>query len=340
MNRIDREISLALKLAETNTENYGKYCNIYPWTNEELGGVFNNLCKPNSKVLTVCSSGDHILNAILYDCTDITTFDINKFTFYYLDLKLAAIESFSRKKFLKFMPGLFSEKEYIANIYRREKDGNIYSIEELEEIKNLLKGYTIYLQEYRRDLFSSKILLENLKNISKESYEFWTKLYSKNKDITDSYLFKTHSCGTKNTIIYCANYLKSNNDYQKVKNNLSKVNIKRHWTNIKTLPKKIKKEQFGFIHFSNIASVAGQIFTSSPSSFDEGLIRYSNFLKKEIYPLLNGDGTIIVNRVADIDFDIASQFQDYTMKYAFRKTDNPLDILDLPQGDRVYYKKI
>lgn len=106
------------------------------------------------------------------------------------------------------------------------------------------------------------------------------------------------------------------------------------------MPKKINKKHFDFVHFSNIADVSDTIFPVFQSSLVDGLIMYSKFLKSKIYPLLNDDGAIVINRITNFDIDNMAALRDYTMEYAFTVTENPYNILDLPQGDRVYYKKM
>lgn len=81
----------------------GKFSSIYPFTTENIAGYMNKLDLTNKKVITVTGSSDHIINAILKGCNDITTFDINPLTKYYMDLKLSAIKELSYKEFLDFM---------------------------------------------------------------------------------------------------------------------------------------------------------------------------------------------------------------------------------------------
>lgn len=339
MADINEDVNIALEFSKEDHTGYAKYCNVYPWTNEDLGGAFSNFCKPNSRVLTVCSSGDHVLNAILYGSTDITTFDINKFTFYYLDLKMAAMESFDREEFLNFMPGLISVKEYMVNEYRRQISQIDEEPRNLLEMLNILTFKPNLPTEYKQDLFTSKTCLENLKNISKDSYEFWIQLYNKNPDIMNSHFFKYEACGHKENIIFNSNYLKSDQNYEIVKNNLSKVNIKRHWSNIKDLPKKINKDCFDLIHFSNIANASRIIFDCNKKTREEGIRKYSAFLQKYIYKLLNEDGTIILNRVQDPFFDMIYDRFGIDTENAFQYMKDPIQTLNLSSRERIYYKK-
>ena len=80
-----------------------RFSSIYSFTTENIAGYMNELDLTDKKVITVTGSSDHIINVILKGCTDITTFDINPLTKYYMDLKLSAIKELSYKEFLDFM---------------------------------------------------------------------------------------------------------------------------------------------------------------------------------------------------------------------------------------------
>ena len=80
-----------------------RFSSIYLFTTENIAGYMDELDLTNKKIITVTGSSDHIINAILKGCTDITTFDINPLTKYYMDLKLSAIKELSFKEFLDFM---------------------------------------------------------------------------------------------------------------------------------------------------------------------------------------------------------------------------------------------
>jgi len=81
---------------------------IYPYTNENLAGYFKKMYFKDKKVLTVCGSGDHYLNAVTMNAKKVDCFDINAFAWYYLNLKIAAILSLSRREFIRY----FDYKEH------------------------------------------------------------------------------------------------------------------------------------------------------------------------------------------------------------------------------------
>lgn len=339
MEKINNEIKTAIKLSKKHKEVYSKYCNVYPWTNEELKGSFEPFCKEGTKVLTCNGSGDHVLNAILYGSSDVTTFDINKFSLYYLDLKIAAILSFSKEEFLNYMPGIFDEVEFILNVYDRGLEKRVFLNNTLDKAIPKLREMQKEKEKNRQDLFTSQKFLENLKNVSEESYQFWTGLYNKDKSIMDSFLFKTHSCGSIDDIIVCSNYLTSDEKYNAVKNSLLHTNIKKEHADIEKLPRVLQNEQYDFIHLSNIATVFYQTFLPYKMGVEEGIKAYSQFVGENIYPLLKEDGTMILNVLQDPYIGITSARIDCATLREFHEVNMNLEILDLQSKARVYYKK-
>ena len=77
-----------------------RFNSIYPFTTENIAGYMGDLDLNNKKIITVTGSADHIINAILKGSKEITTFDVNPLTKYYMDLKLASIKELSYEDFL------------------------------------------------------------------------------------------------------------------------------------------------------------------------------------------------------------------------------------------------
>ncbi|MGN1371752.1 MAG: DUF3419 family protein [Candidatus Coprovivens sp.] len=101
------DVVLAQKIISRSEFNFGcentfhNSSAIYRFSNERLqdyGEYFVN----KNKVLSVISSGDQILNAILNGVKDIDAFDISVFPKYFLYLKIGAIKSLSREEYLNF----------------------------------------------------------------------------------------------------------------------------------------------------------------------------------------------------------------------------------------------
>lgn len=75
---------------------------LYSFTNENQGEYYKLLDFNRKKVLTVAASGDHAFNAILHGAEKVDTFDINRLTSYYVDLKKTIIETKNYQTFMTF----------------------------------------------------------------------------------------------------------------------------------------------------------------------------------------------------------------------------------------------
>jgi hypothetical protein len=83
-------------------------------SNEQLDQIFQQLDLTNKSFLTVGSSGDQAINAVLRGCNDITIIDANIFTQYFIEYKLAFIKTFNYDAFsnLFITSGFFHWKIY------------------------------------------------------------------------------------------------------------------------------------------------------------------------------------------------------------------------------------
>ena len=158
---------------------------IYPFTTENITGYINFFELENKSLLTVGSSGDQALNAILKGCKDVTILDVNPYTEYYFYLKYAVILQVSLKEFLKFFcymnyPGIYERNEKVFNkeTYSKIKDTlrslNYNAYYFWEELFNTYKPYIIrklfecdeerwqYLKNY--SLYLNPKYYEELKN--------------------------------------------------------------------------------------------------------------------------------------------------------------------------------
>ena len=89
---------------------------IYPYNNEYIK-LYYDYFDYSKGILSVASSGDHMLHAILEGANDILLFDINKLTSYYCALKLAGVKALSHNEFFDF----FGRKDNAApNFYKKE----------------------------------------------------------------------------------------------------------------------------------------------------------------------------------------------------------------------------
>ena len=83
------EKSLFEKNLKMLGDNFGEYGKLYFCTNENLKEYITDLT--NMRILTVSSSGDHLLNCVCNGATIVDTFDINAYSPLYQSLKINAI---------------------------------------------------------------------------------------------------------------------------------------------------------------------------------------------------------------------------------------------------------
>lgn len=120
---VNIEIKKVLKLMNGKPlkEKYGTYSKLYAFTTENIGGYYSQICFQNKKVLTVCGSGDHVLNAILLGSKEVAAFDINIITFYFLKLKIAAVKTLSYSEFLDYFLLENNKKAMDYNLFQKIK---------------------------------------------------------------------------------------------------------------------------------------------------------------------------------------------------------------------------
>ena len=110
---------LALKKlvkSKKNNNAFSIYSKIYAFTTENIAAYYSGIDFKDKRILTICSSGDHILNACLLGCKKIDCFDINIFTRYYMFLKFSAIKALSYQEYNVFFTGV---NKFDQNIYNK-----------------------------------------------------------------------------------------------------------------------------------------------------------------------------------------------------------------------------
>lgn len=113
MENIEEDITNAKRIIKGEYEYtvnnlFTKHSRIYPFTNENLNGCFDNFDFNNRNCLTVLGSSDQALDMCLRGACEITTFDINILTKYLFYLKKAAILSgLTKEEYIKFLLSTF-----------------------------------------------------------------------------------------------------------------------------------------------------------------------------------------------------------------------------------------
>ena len=166
---------------------------VYAFTNENVKAYLKGINGKSS--LSICSSGDQYLNLIENNFEDIDLIDINPLTEYYtLGIKQALILGFSYEEYLKVIALLFKK----ASNKQLEK-----------EILNYLLNWMLpKYQMFWQEIFAYYFELQ-------ATYQRKISLL---QILTQDYYFDLDE------IKFFNSYLESSENYEKVKNNLSKVN--------------------------------------------------------------------------------------------------------------------
>lgn len=165
---------------------------IYPFTTENISGYIKEFDLKNKSLLTVGSSGDQVINAILNDCKDISVLDINPYYKFYYYLKIASILSLDINKYLEFL-----RYEDYPDVFKYNK--NVFNKDSYNKIKSTLR-----LLDY-------------------ESYLFWDELFNSFKPIEIRENLFSNDEDRTNVISDCNPYLQSKFLYEMTKTKVKRV---------------------------------------------------------------------------------------------------------------------
>lgn len=188
----DIDINNAIKICNGQLPADGS-CEIYPFTTENISGYINYFDLIEKSLLTVGSSGDQVINAILHGCEDITLLDKNPYSKYYYYLKITGILCLELDAFMEF----FRYKDY-PKVF---KDNN---------------------HVFDKVIFSK--IKPTLRSLDYESYLFWDELFQTfdSRDIRSN-LFSSDEYRTS-VISNCNDYLNNEELYNKIKKKIKKIN--------------------------------------------------------------------------------------------------------------------
>lgn len=169
-----------------------KFSSIYPFTTENIDGYIKYFDLDSKSLLTVGSSGDQVINAILNGCNDVTLLDVNLYSKYYYYLKIASIMCLDIEEFMEFL----RFKDY-PKVFKDNK--NVFNKKDFDNIKE-----TLSLLDY-------------------ESYTFWNELFQRFRpiDIRNN-LFSLDEDRTY-VISGCNSYLQSEKNYKEARNRITYV---------------------------------------------------------------------------------------------------------------------
>jgi hypothetical protein len=201
---------------------------LYAFTTENIGGYFPLLDLQGKSVLTVTSSGDHIINAFMFGANNVTGFDINDLAKDFAELKIRALQNLNFEQFRKF--------------FLRES-------EEGRDNPNAL-DYKVY-----------QMLRDSLSEQGAESFDaLYARFNQKGDLIRQSDIFNNQY--DANTLkLRCNPYLQKEEDYEKTKRALAK-RLSLVTCGIEEVSRKLEG-MFDVILLSNIADYSQEMFPES-----------------------------------------------------------------------------
>jgi Protein of unknown function (DUF3419). len=120
-NVIRNEVKQAINLKLSNIKKYKKYSKIYAFTTENIQGYYPYINFNNKSVLAISASGDHAINALLNGANIVDTFDINKLSKYYSELKYICLKNLEYDEFLEYFTS-YNESTFNYKTFTRIKD--------------------------------------------------------------------------------------------------------------------------------------------------------------------------------------------------------------------------
>lgn len=167
---------------------------IYPFTTENINGYIDKFDLNNKSLLTVGSSADQAINAILNGCLDVTVLDINPYTKFYYYLKTACILNLELDEFF-----LFLRFYDFPKVFKNNKD--VFNRETYNKIKSTLR-----LLDY-------------------ESYLFWDELFHTFYPTTIRSALFSYDEDRTYVIKGCNKYLQDKKTYYSTREKLQKIKI-------------------------------------------------------------------------------------------------------------------
>lgn len=223
---------------------------MYSFTTENIGGYINSFDLFSKSLLTVGSSGDQAINAILKGCKDITMLDINPFVQYYFNLKKAGILTLSYEEFIDYF------HDYDLNL-------SLFNTKTYQKLRNILS------------------------KIDSSSLLFWDILYKNNAPTVIRYRLFEHG-NMEYEIVKALNlYLSNETLFKTTKGIITNVNPKFINCNVLNVDKRLNKRKYDNIFLSNIYnyinSKDSDLFQLAISNLMERLNDHGRMMLSYIY---------------------------------------------------------
>lgn len=190
---------------------------VYLYATEMVSAYYSILNIKNKNIMTICGSGDQVLDAFFMGAKSVIGFDLNQSSEFITNLKIAAIKELSYGEYLEFIGNKLSNKRLNYNIYKKIKT-------------NLNK--------------KTKRFFDNL----------YSKFKYNNNKLLASDNFRQRDDFVSSSIKDINYFLKDKNTYIKMKKILKNAKFKFIQSDIKELylHKDIKNKKFDIINMSNV----------------------------------------------------------------------------------------
>ncbi len=110
---------MTTKTSETSMKDK---CPMYIYATEMINEYYALFNMKNKNVLTICGSGDQVLNALFLGAKKVTGFDLNIYSKHILNLKIASVLSLNLKEFLKFFGDQKINMGFDYKLYKKIKE--------------------------------------------------------------------------------------------------------------------------------------------------------------------------------------------------------------------------
>lgn len=232
MSTLKADLNRANRLIQCGCSSYEKFERLYPFSNENLVGLFSNLNFMNKDCLTVLGGSDLAFDMYLNGAKSITAFDKNPLTKYYFYLKKAALlANLTLEEYLKFF------------CYRN-----------FGEFDN-------------RDAFNEKVFSKIVSYLDGDYYQFWSTLfetYSSSK-IRHCQEWQGGSIFSYDEMTYTVlqktiGYLNEQN-YYLLRDQAKNLDISFLHSDINCLLEKLK-QHYDIMYFSNIIQYVDNMYSN------------------------------------------------------------------------------
>lgn len=282
---------------------------IYLNASERVKLAVNSEVKEDSKVLTVASSGDYLLDSVLYGAKKIVNYDINSYQYYVTCLKVWAVQTLEYEEYIQFFTTFRNDEitylspETFEKITRPFMDEPAYPFWAM-----FAKRRQEEINLFRQTIMEDPIVYETFKTlmpnqpIGMVEYVFSSE---QGPNLFPGTCTATRMIQAPEAELEGYGYLSSEENYNKVKSRIDTVDLSYFTSNVLDIPANIpKEEEFDTIFLSNIP------FYMEPDEFVKSI--------NGLVPLLSENGTIVYyhqnmkqrwfkNKTSDKNFELSDK---------------------------------